>query len=42
MHKARLSLNRNCEVLTYERKQTEESYYYEEQEECLYDPGIAD
>jgi len=41
MHKARLSLNRNCEVLARERR-TEESQYYEKQEGCLYGPKIAD
>jgi len=42
MHKARLSLNRSREVIARERRQTEESQYYEEQEECLYVSGIAD
>jgi len=39
MHKARLGLNRSCEVLVHERRQIEESQYYEEQEGCL--TGIA-
>jgi len=34
MHKARLSLNWSCEILACERRQTEESQYYEEG--CLY------
>jgi len=38
---ARLSLNRSREVLARERRQIEESQYYEEQEACLYGPGIA-
>jgi len=37
----RLSL-KSHEVLARKRRQTEESQYYEEQEECLYGPGIAD
>jgi len=35
MHKARLSLNRIHEVLARERRQNEESQYYEEQKECM-------
>jgi len=42
MHKAHLSVNWNHEVLTRERRQTEDSQYYEEHEGCLYGPGIAD
>jgi len=41
MRKARLNLNRSREVIARER-QTEESQYYEEQEECLYVSRIAD
>jgi len=40
--KARLSLNRSCEVLARKRRQTKEPQYYEKQEECFYSPGIAD
>jgi len=40
-NKACLSLNQSREKLTRERRQTKESQYYEEQEECLYGPGIA-
>jgi len=42
MHKARLSLNRSREVLAREKRQTDESQYYEGQKGCLYSPGIAD
>jgi len=42
MHKARLSLNWSCEVLTRERRQTEDSQYYREHEGCLYGSRIVD
>jgi len=41
MHKPYLSLNRSREILPRERRQTEESQYYEEQEGCSYNPGIT-
>jgi len=42
MHKVRLSLNWSREILTYERRQTEESQYYEEHERSVYGSEIAD
>jgi len=42
MHETRLSLNQSHEVLAREKRQTEESEYYEKHEGCLYGPGIAD
>jgi len=42
MHKTRLSLNWSHKVLARERRQTEDSQYYEKYEGCLYGPEIAD
>jgi len=42
MYKTRLSLNLRYKVLARERRQIEESWYYEEQERYLYESEIAD
>jgi len=41
MHKVRLSLNWSREILARERRQTEESQYYKEQEGCFYESRIG-
>jgi len=42
MHKTRLSLCWSHDILARERRQTEDSYYYEEHEgTCLYGLGIC-
>jgi len=33
---------RSHEILARERRQTEDSHYYEKEKGCLYGPGIAD